>query len=440
MKRRLFVGVVGLGLLGFFLARVEAADDLEPREHRLAESENALPLLERANLGFVTSDSALLDIYGNASPVGDDKESVRRRVRFVKAFARPIALVHEAVERGRLDLPSDRCLPTSEFLWALEIEAARRTDVHDAKSAMDVLLCEARLGALLQRAGGADVWIIRHGSVIEESALDGLRALATGPLALRPADLAACRDRIAKLGPDLAVAREAVRFDRRGFLAALEEYAKGKLSYGRLTYRAKENFWHDSFLESQLNEEAWSVGDIDKVAHNFDKDATKILYDKGCRWTLALLETPAPPAEAEVTWSQNLVSLGGTRTGARSELSQGPNWLGSQLVDGALQYGAAHLPWLLLSERVSLGATQTLLALREYRDRTGALPAKLDDLVPTYLATVPSDFDGKPLRYVREKAIVYSVGQGRKDKGGDPIAQRGDVTWAFENPTFAVHQ
>src|SRR5689334_6997929 len=102
MKRSLIVaGVVGLGLLAFFPARVEAGDDLEPREHRLADSENALPLLERASLAFVCSESdPLYEIFQNGSPVGDG-EWVGRRARFVKAFARPIALVHEAVERGR---------------------------------------------------------------------------------------------------------------------------------------------------------------------------------------------------------------------------------------------------------------------------------------------------------------------------------------------------
>ena len=44
------------------------------------------------------------------------------------------------------------------------------------------------------------------------------------------------------------------------------------------------------------------------------------------------------------------------------------------------------------------------------------LPETLESLVPELLAAVPADpFDGKPLRYSREDAVVYSVGEDLKD-------------------------
>jgi hypothetical protein len=64
---------------------------------------------------------------------------------------------------------------------------------------------------------------------------------------------------------------------------------------------------------------------------------------------------------------------------------------------------------------------ETAVACERYRLATGELPAKLDDLVPQYLDTVPLDpFDEQPLRYVvdAQGARLYSIGQDFKDDGG----------------------
>jgi hypothetical protein len=67
-----------------------------------------------------------------------------------------------------------------------------------------------------------------------------------------------------------------------------------------------------------------------------------------------------------------------------------------------------------------LQATRTILALRAYQLTHGTLPADLSALVPEFLDQVPTDdFDGQPLRYSRERKIVYSVGRNLKDDGGD---------------------
>ncbi len=49
----------------------------------------------------------------------------------------------------------------------------------------------------------------------------------------------------------------------------------------------------------------------------------------------------------------------------------------------------------------------------------GRLPETLGELVPEYLDDVPrDDFDGEPLRYDRDKKVVYSVGEDLTDDGG----------------------
>ena len=68
-----------------------------------------------------------------------------------------------------------------------------------------------------------------------------------------------------------------------------------------------------------------------------------------------------------------------------------------------------------------LSAARTATAVERYRLAKGALPEKLDDLVPKFIASIPSDpFDGKPLRYARRPVgyVVYSVGPNLKDDGG----------------------
>ena len=66
-------------------------------------------------------------------------------------------------------------------------------------------------------------------------------------------------------------------------------------------------------------------------------------------------------------------------------------------------------------------AAVTALATQRYRQATGQLPARLNDLVPMYLATVPVDpFNGQPLRYraLSNGFVVYSLGADAADDGG----------------------
>ena len=69
-------------------------------------------------------------------------------------------------------------------------------------------------------------------------------------------------------------------------------------------------------------------------------------------------------------------------------------------------------------EKFSLRATETILALKAYKLEKGKSPSNLSDLVPTYLSQMPIDpFDGKPLRYSREKMLIYCVGKDLQDSG-----------------------
>lgn len=63
--------------------------------------------------------------------------------------------------------------------------------------------------------------------------------------------------------------------------------------------------------------------------------------------------------------------------------------------------------------------TRVVLALRLYERVNGRLPETLDELVPKFIEAIPTDgFDGKPLRYSKERRLVWSIGRDLKDYGG----------------------
>ena len=66
----------------------------------------------------------------------------------------------------------------------------------------------------------------------------------------------------------------------------------------------------------------------------------------------------------------------------------------------------------------------TAIALKRYHLRTGKYPSTLAELVPFYLRVFPVDWmDGQSLRYrlkLDGDFLLYSVGENRKDDGGDP--------------------
>jgi hypothetical protein len=64
---------------------------------------------------------------------------------------------------------------------------------------------------------------------------------------------------------------------------------------------------------------------------------------------------------------------------------------------------------------------ETDLAIRLYQSDHGCLPSRLDDLVPSYLSTLPPDaYSGQPLIYRTngDEFTLYSVDRDRRDNGG----------------------
>lgn len=85
-------------------------------------------------------------------------------------------------------------------------------------------------------------------------------------------------------------------------------------------------------------------------------------------------------------------------------------------------------------ENVALRATRVVLALRAFQIANGRQARSLQELVPDFLEAVPlDDFDGKPLRYIRDAKLVYSVGENLTEDGAMQITNKFHST-AFRFP------
>jgi hypothetical protein len=101
-------------------------------------------------------------------------------------------------------------------------------------------------------------------------------------------------------------------------------------------------------------------------------------------------------------------------------------------VPPAVQRGQAHLRCAIVA-----------LAAERFRRNNKRWPNSLQELVPNYLARVPTDpFDGAPLRLGKHKegVVVYSVGPDGKDNGGtidrtDPLREGTDLGFRLWNIT-----
>jgi len=86
-------------------------------------------------------------------------------------------------------------------------------------------------------------------------------------------------------------------------------------------------------------------------------------------------------------------------------------------------------------QNTSVSATQILLALKSHKLKASSLPESLDDLVPEYFEKIPLDgFNGKPMKYSRQKKIIWSVGEDLVDVGGatDQSLQNTEPTFKIE--------
>jgi hypothetical protein len=86
-------------------------------------------------------------------------------------------------------------------------------------------------------------------------------------------------------------------------------------------------------------------------------------------------------------------------------------------------------------------ATEAAIAAELHRRQHGAFPQRLDQLVPSWLNSVPRDpFDAQPLRYRggETDCVLYSIGGNRRDDGGTlHDLRQGDLLYKLRVPPNA---
>ena len=113
------------------------------------------------------------------------------------------------------------------------------------------------------------------------------------------------------------------------------------------------------------------------------------------------------------------------------------NWFGQRIFE--MLYVNEKTLGACLEVNTLLSLTQAQLALTAFQAEKGALLETLDELVPRYLERVPVDpFGGKPIRYSREKRVVYSVGSDYIDSGGSAEERDDDATNDPNEPTLRL--
>ncbi len=110
------------------------------------------------------------------------------------------------------------------------------------------------------------------------------------------------------------------------------------------------------------------------------------------------------------------------------------NAVGNIVVNiGQISYGG--LSKKRCDESLAVSATELVVAARAYAQDHGSIPARLIDLVPSYLPEVPLDpYTGTPMQYDAEQGSVYSFGANRVDAG---VSEEADWQKA-ENPSFSL--
>lgn len=147
------------------------------------------------------------------------------------------------------------------------------------------------------------------------------------------------------------------------------------------------------------------------IRHSLNVDATKNLAYNLYSEILDGLLLPASERQFELFWEERNAGL---------DFSE-RNPVGRGLLMILVPAATAVVETVDLAE-IQQNALMLSFALKAYHQDHGELPEQLSDLVSNYIAEVPTDpFDGKPMRYSKAKAIIYSVGNNYIDSGGSEL-------------------
>jgi hypothetical protein len=151
------------------------------------------------------------------------------------------------------------------------------------------------------------------------------------------------------------------------------------------------------------------------------------LFPSAYRWhrnrtaaTLAGLYRDQRRKSAVFCANAGLLGDGGVRWGGPRGFADllVPNAMGRIVIAAIRSQSFDHLQLQRCQLETHVSLVEALIGTKAYSDTEGALPERLEDLVPRYLDALPLDrYDGSPLRYARAARAVYSIGEDFTDAG-----------------------
>jgi hypothetical protein len=316
---------------------------------------------------------------------------------------------------------------------AMSLRARRSVAAGDYESAANDLLATHRCGDMVVGGEGGIIHVL-VGIAIQQVTLDGLRWLAAQPMVPRKVHegILARVESDTHTGEGLALAWrvELCSCD----LQAIENPEKTLAESLRTLDPTTKN-------DLESDETAWSKM-IGKAAAQADKESVVELFCRFFRRYVSIAVSPWKMRDRFVKRDMETV-FAGVSNAMKSNAKIGV-WQRLALPEDKILFSfimLAGAETASISERRCLAyreAVRAVVAIRLFVDRRGRMPETLDELVAErILPAVPVDpFDDKPLRYSKERKIVWSVGEDEIDENGtiesDPSKKPRDLVWPVQ--------
>ncbi|HUC86427.1 MAG TPA: hypothetical protein VL970_14630 [Candidatus Acidoferrales bacterium] len=363
---------------------------------------------------------------------GDDFTNSWDQYRdYVEADRPAVALLHQVLERPRLDFQLDYTLGArlplphlaSMKRAAMKLEAASLLNLHDGDTGAAATNILTML-ALVQRDYRDDL-IIGH---LVRVAITAVAVAPTWELLqttnVSEAALASMQNGWQQLN-FLKDAEKTISLERAWVSDVIQKYRAShehfkELAGGALAMSASSS-GGPSGWESLTDGPRYAVAEIMwRCSWSYSQELELDKRDQIILETLRTMQTNHSQFYAGDydAMAIRLLSLGGTNISGTlfhsleiPDFQDDFDWNTSSMIRKTLRIETARR------------LVVTAIALKRFQLKRGKLPEKLGELAPEFLPSVPIDpFDGKPLKYHpndHDTFLLYSVGEDGTDDGGD---------------------